>query len=304
MLENYLEEKDTVYKILKNSNNKHSQAYLFESNGNNNSLKIVLAFVKYLFCPSNYSNNEFCGNCTQCTRIDNNTFPELIIINPDGMWIKKEQLMFLQKEFSMKSIETNKKIYIINQAEKMNDQASNSILKFLEEPEDNIIAILLTDNIYQILNTIVSRCQIISLKKEDRNKLIKYSFINNDSVDEILLEKVDIVLKFVNFIETKKLETILFTQKLWHDYFKERKEFINALNIMMLYYKDILNYKINRNLEYFDKDKQIENLASINSIKNITIKISIINKLKEYLDVNANQNLLLDKLIIELIGDE
>ena len=65
------------------------------------------------------------------------------------MWIKKEQLLELQEEFMTKGLLTSKKIYIITDATKLNTSSANSILKFLEEPADNIIAILLADNIHQ-----------------------------------------------------------------------------------------------------------------------------------------------------------
>lgn len=73
--------------------------------------------------------------------------------------------MDLQSEFSKKSIEGSKKVYIIKSADKMNIQTANSILKFLEEPIDEIIAILVVDNINLMLPTIISRCQVIKLNK-------------------------------------------------------------------------------------------------------------------------------------------
>ena len=174
MLDKYMESQNIVYKTLTNAVNKntYSHAYLFETNGNEDALDIAISFAKTLLCPNNYTNNNQCVNCTQCQKIDKNIFSDIKIIEPDGMWIKKEQLDELQKEFSKKSVESNKKIYIINHAELLNVQASNSILKFLEEPEENIIAILVTKNIYQLLTTIVSRCQIISLKKNKEKETI------------------------------------------------------------------------------------------------------------------------------------
>ena len=50
-------------------------------------------------------------------------------------------------------------LFIIYNAEKLNTSSANTILKFLEEPEENIIAVLTTDNRYQVLDTILSRCQ-------------------------------------------------------------------------------------------------------------------------------------------------
>ena len=293
MLDKYMESQNIVYKTLTNAVNKntYSHAYLFETNGNEDALDIAISFAKTLLCPNNYTNNNQCVNCTQCQKIDKNIFSDIKIIEPDGMWIKKEQLDELQKEFSKKSVESNKKIYIINNAELLNVQASNSILKFLEEPEENIIAILVTKNIYQLLTTIVSRCQIISLKK---NKA-------KETIDEEVKEKLEYVNNFIKYLEKEKIETLLMTQKLWHEYFKERKDYINGYELILIYYKDVLNFKLNRQIELFNEYKEeIEVIANNNTFNNLIYKINKIIELKEHIKVNANQSLLLDKLIIEL----
>lgn len=295
MLDEYLESQKIVYKTLTNAvkKNKYSHAYLFEVNNNSNALDIAISFAKMLFCPYNYSNNKKCVNCTQCNKINKNIYDDLKIIEADGLWIKKEQLDQLQKSFNTKSIESNKKIYIINNAEKLNVQASNSILKFLEEPEDGIIAILLTNNMYQLLDTIISRCQIISLNKENISENL-----NN-------IEELEQVSKFVLYLEKNKLETLLMTQKLWHDYFKDRVSYINAFELLLLYYKDVLNFKLKKQLEnYGNYIESIEYVSNNNNIHNIIYKINKVNELKEYIKVNANQNLLLDKLVIEIVRGE
>ena len=293
MLDDYKEQQKIVYKTLTNAvkKNRYSHAYLFEANGNSNALKIAIAFAKMLLCKHNYSNNLKCKDCNQCNKIDKNIFSDLKIIDPDGLWIKKEQLDNLQLEFSKKSIESNKKIYIINNAESLNVQASNSILKFLEEPEDGIIAILVTNNIYQLLTTIVSRCQIISLSKEN----------HLSELTEEEQENLCVINTFIKTLEKEKLNTILYTQKLCHDKFSDRKDYKTAFDLLLVYYKDVLNYKLKRNLELFNDFKEsIEDVGNTNSFNKIIYKINTILELKEHIKVNANQNLLLDKLIIEL----
>lgn len=302
MLDEYQESQKIVYKTLTNEvkKNKYSHAYLFEANGNPDAFSLVLAFAKMLLCPNNYSNNDNCVNCTICERIDKNIYSDLKIIEPDGMWIKKEQLDELQKEFSTKSVESNKKVYIINEAEKLNVQASNSMLKFLEEPEEGIIAILITNNVYQLLSTIVSRCQIISLAKStDKN-------INIDLDEEELDIHLQTINNFVKYLEKEKLDTIIMSNKLWHDLYKERKDYILGFELLLIYYKDILNFKLNRKLELFNNYKEdIEKISNNNTFNNLIYKINKIIELKEHIKVNANQNLLLDKLIIELTrGDQ
>ena len=106
MLDVYQEDQKIVYHTLKNAIDKDrtSHAYLFESNGYKDALPLAISFAKGLLCPMHYTNNEKCTECKQCHNIDTHNFLELKIIKPDGMWIKKEQLDELQKEFNLKSI--------------------------------------------------------------------------------------------------------------------------------------------------------------------------------------------------------
>lgn len=301
MLDEYIIEQPVAYKIFKNAilKNKCSHAYLIETNGYLKKEQLALAFAKYILCPSNYTNNIKCVNCTQCKKIDNNTFSELKIIEPDGLWIKKEQLMELQENFKTKSVQANKKIYIITDATKLNPSASNSILKFLEEPKDDIIAILLADNIHQLLDTIVSRCQIITLNKTESEK-------NLESILSVKVEQLDIIkeiaVKLIKNIEKNKEQAILYTKKTFHNEIVDKNDLVASFEIMCLYYKDILNKKISRNLEFFDNiDEEIFNN---NSLEKINKKINIIMNLKSKIYVNANTNLLIDKLILEIGGIE
>lgn len=167
MLDEYQKIQPIPWTILKREINKNklAHAYLFESNGYIGTFDLALALAKTLLCPYNYSNNQKCVNCTQCNNIDNGNYPEIKIIEADGMWIKKEQLLELQEQFSTKSVINKRKIYIIKDADKLNNVAANSLLKFIEEPEENIIAILISPTRYQLLDTIVSRCQIISFNQ-------------------------------------------------------------------------------------------------------------------------------------------
>ena len=310
MLDEYVVEQEKVTKILKNSvlKNKLSHAYLFEVNGYKNKKNIALAFAKMILCPNNYSNNSKCVNCTQCKNIDKNIFPEIKIIEPDGLWIKKEQLDELQKEFSEKSILSNKKIYIINQADRLNKSASNSILKFLEEPEENIIAILITDNMYQLLDTIISRCQIISFSKEHSisnvsfiEKIKNNITINENKTEEVIENQIGQIIEFIAYFEKNKLDTLLKTQKLWHNNFKEKDDIIFAINIMTLFYQDVLNNMLNRNLKIFnDYEEKIIEISKNNTIHSITNKINILIKPKNKINFNTNTSLLIDKLILEL----
>jgi len=315
MLDDFKEKQPITYKILKTSVKKDefSHAYLFETNSYPEASNLINAFIKTLLCPNKYTNRENCGNCHQCEVIESGNFPEIKIINPDGLWIKKEQLKELQSEFNEKAIIGNKRIYIINHAERLNTQASNSILKFLEEPEEGIIAILKTENIYNILETIRSRCQIIRLKNireksESPLETLKNILYSNRENSEEIIEpeetniKINKVIDFVNYYENHHMDTILYMNKLWHDNIKTKDDMLDAFDIMIMYYKDILNLKIGKKLEVFIENSELNKIKEKNNIENLYNKINIISQKKNYIKNNANTKLLMDKLIIDLEG--
>lgn len=310
MLDEFVIDQKIVITILKNSieKNRFSHAYLFETNGYKDANKLALSFAKYLLCPNHYSNQNKCVNCTQCKLIDENAFSEIKIIDPDGLWIKKEQLDELQKEFMQTAVQSKYRVYIIHDADKMNPSAANSILKFLEEPAPNIIAILLTDNMYQLLNTIISRCQIISFKKNNEsnhtmNEKIANAIYIPVTVDKLNIDKyISTIIKFIEKLESSGREVLLNTQSLWHTIFDDRDKMLMAFELLLLFYKDFLNYTLNRPITFFDNTSTMQLISEKNTILTITKKIKIINQMREQIKLNVNQNLLLDKFILKMVG--
>ena len=160
-------------------NNKVSHSYLFEIDDYELDSYYIYVFIKMILCNLSYEDVLKSHNSV-ISLIDQNNYPDITVIEPDGNWIKKSQLISLQKEYSNKSLIGNKRIYIIKNAEKLNPSSANTILKFLEEPEDDIIAMLVTDNRYHIMDTILSRCQVLTLKENN------FSFNITDDVLSLL----------------------------------------------------------------------------------------------------------------------
>lgn len=161
----YVQERFVNYieKIMQS--NKLSHSYLIELGDFSLEFPLVLLFVKMILCPEsvNKVKDLNCNRCNSCRLIYENSFPDLQIIEAEGNQIKKSQLLSLKDEYQNKSLIGQRRVYIIKNAEKLNPSSANTILKFLEEPEEGIIAILLTSNRYQVLDTILSRCQVLSL---------------------------------------------------------------------------------------------------------------------------------------------
>lgn len=170
----YIQEKFVNYieKIIQS--NKLSHSYLIELGDFSLDFPLVLLFVKMILCSEMVADveNLNCNRCNTCKLIDENSFPDLQIIEAEGSQIKKNQLLSLKGEYQNKSLIGKRRVYIIKNAEKLNPSSANTILKFLEEPEEGVIAILLTSNRYQILDTILSRCQVLSLLDDFETEIV------------------------------------------------------------------------------------------------------------------------------------
>ncbi len=314
MLDEYQLEQPIIYKTILNAIKKDTitHAYLIELNGYSKGLDFALSMAKFLLCPHHYTNLKQCQDCHQCQTIDDGNFLEIKIIKPDGQWIKKEQLEELQQEFNRKAIVGNQKIYIIDGVDHLNTYSANSILKFLEEPVPGIIAILLVDNAYQVMKTILSRCQILSLKKEKNKEydtlptkqlLANFSFHNQEEIDNFLEtadEKIEVMIDYITYFEKHGYQSIIYKNKSFLEVFKS--DLFLVFQWFILYYKDVLNYILNRHLEFFEQEKDtIQEVASQNTVLSISKKIEILLTLSEKIKYNINSNMLMDKLIIELM---
>ena len=316
MLDNYKDKQDLIYNLIIRAinNNKISHAYLIESNKNIMVDDFVLAIIKTIVCPNHYTNSTLCNDCHLCDRIDDGNFTELKIIEPDGLWIKKEQLLDLQDEFTKKGVENEKRIYIIKNCDRMNGQAANSLLKFLEEPVDNIYAFLITDNINRVLKTIVSRCQILTMKSEKENfdktiqslaNLIGNSKTMYDQIinDEKYQKMIDGVTQFISYLEKYKYDTIIYNKKMWHDIFKDKESNIIGIDLLINFYYDVLRMKIGIDRIFYKEYLDIFDFVNKNNeMDKILKKINILLEVKENIKFNLNPTLMVDKLVIDLGG--
>lgn len=280
-------------KILNNINNNGNnvQAYILSGNNKENLINYAILFSKILICPHKYKEN--CSECNICNRIDKENFGELKIINPVNKVIKKEAILELKNEFKTKSIEGKNEVYIINDAETLNGAASNTILKFLEEPDSNIVAIFTTTNLDSVIKTIVSRCQVIKIN--NFQKKIGIDFIKNlTKFDEETIYKV---IDFIKTIEKDPEDSIINAKNLFLDYFNTKELLIDAFNVILLYYKDMLNYKIKNKCTYYEIN-DIKSLANTQTDNLISKKISFILENIAKLEYNVNILLFIDNFII------
>ena len=307
MLEEYEKKEPIIYRQISNSiKNGLSHAYLFELNDNIYAYEMIMSFVKKVL-----SN----GDDNIAKRIDDGNYPELKHIFPDGQLIRKEQLEELQKSFSTISLENDKRFYIIHDSEKLNVAAANSLLKFLEEPSDGIIAILLTNNINLMLKTIVSRCQILTFSKNKLEDYIKFNQItsnitlhklfftiwkNKDELNEYHINFVKKVIEFINYYEKNKLKTIVYENRFFEE-FNDKIELNKFFECVILFYRDLLRYKFGSDVLYFDDYiDYIREFSCINTEEMIIKKINTLLEKVRLIKNNVNTSMFIDGIIIDM----
>lgn len=270
--------------------NKISHGYLFIGTEGIGKRLIAKEFAKMILCTGD---NKYCDKCKSCIEFDSNNNPDFIEIEPDGNSIKIDQIRELQRKIIEAPITSNKKVYIINNADLMTKEAQNCLLKTLEEPPEFVVLILIGSVESNFLNTIKSRSMIL-----------KFQDIPKEEIKKYLTEKYDIKNINEEILETfegsiGKAEYLIDKQELYesiHDIVNEipTKDLIDILKKADIIYKsqddkfDILEYM---NTIIYNKIKT--DLRYINGIQ-------IIEETKKRLRANSNYNMCIDNMLFKL----
>lgn len=146
-----------------------NHAYLFSGFFGN--LEMAQFLAKSLFCTDKVGVLP-CEKCRNCKLIEKGEFPDVTLIKPVNQVIKTERIRELVGQFSQAGIESQQQVFIIEQAEKMHPNATNSLLKVIEEPQSEVYIFFLTSDEEKILPTIRSRTQIFHFKKQEEKLIL------------------------------------------------------------------------------------------------------------------------------------
>lgn len=273
---------DELKKIYKRYHeDKLAHAFLLETNNSEKCYKDVLELVKILDCPHEYK--EDCPeNCNLCSLVDSLNLPSLIVINSEGMTINKEQILVLQERFATKPVYARFNVYIINDCDRLNLAATNTMLKFLEEPTDDIIGFFITTNKENVISTIKSRCQIMRVDYD------KVSDFNSESSEFI---------RYLNSIFKDDYDELYLERKDFIELVGDRKGLEEAFGVLET---ELVNY--NFVLLGSDRECTIKNEPFIKNInlKNISKVIELVRKVLLMLRNNVNIDLILDVFYFEM----
>lgn len=138
-----------------------SHAYLFRGPAGVGKKTLARAFGSYLNCQNPTTSQDACGACPSCHKLKSGNHPDLLVIAPEGVSIKINQIRELKHALTFPPFEAARRIVLISDVHTMRREAANSLLKILEEPPPGNQLILTGDGASAILPTIISRCQVI-----------------------------------------------------------------------------------------------------------------------------------------------
>ena len=323
---NELENKQPqVYQMLRNSiqKNRVAHAYLFQGERATGKKDAAILLAKSIFCEEANAGELACNACTNCRRISSGNHPDVHMIEPDGLSIKKEQIQMLQEEFSKKGVESNKKIYILADAEKMTVQAANSLLKFLEEPHAETTAILLTEQPQKILPTIQSRCQEISFQPLSTSDIIsklqeqgvdlqrasiishitsRYEEAVEISLDDWFAQAERKVLELYEALNQDYMSGLIYLQENWFGHFKDKEQTDRGLDLLLLIYKDLLYIQLDKfdSIVYRRMQEELKRHALQYAQSRLALNMEAILDAKRRLLSNTNPQLVMEQLVLNL----
>lgn len=274
--------------------NKVSHSYMFVGIDGIGKKIIAKQFAKKILCTSNIQ--EKCDECKSCIEFDSDNHPDFLYIEPDGNSIKIEQIRYLQKKIQEKPIISNKKVYIINDANKMTIEAQNCLLKTLEEPPEYSTIILIGNNESAFLNTIKSRCMIITFRPIE-DQLVKEYLEKN-------YQMMNITSNMLEAFQGSIGKAIILKDKI--DEYQQIEKIIEELDK-----KNIIDIISESELMYKDKDEIMDILEYINIVLLKLAKekikfvncIKIVEETKMRLKQNANYDMSIDNMLFNMWGE-
>ena len=325
------------------SNNKISHAYLIQGEQGCGKEYVARIIAKTLQCNNKVEINgiyEACGVCQSCKQAENKTHPDIITVKPLSRKKDKQkselsvdsELMKDNGDIGVDDIREqinsdveilpysgDYKIYIVNEADKLNIQAQNALLKTFEEPPKYVIIILLVENVSTLLDTIMSRAVLLRMQPVDDNILEEYlinvlgvskykvnlciayargnlgkakQIATNEDYDEILEE----TLRMLKNLKEMEVSEVIESIKKINNLKMNITEYLDLINV---WYRDVLLFKATNDtngLIFKNELQAIKSVANTSSYAGIECIISALAKTKDRVRANVNVDLAIELL--------
>ncbi|WP_120473211.1 DNA polymerase III subunit delta' [Brochothrix thermosphacta] len=323
----YLKRQPVVMRILTQSitENRLGHAYIFEGARGIGKREVASWLTKAQFCMQASPENRVCSKCVNCRRIEESNHPDVHFVEPDGASIKTQQIKDLRQAFVKRGMESDKKIIIIDQAEKMTAKSANSLLKFIEEPEAEVLIVFLTTAVQRLLPTIQSRCQLLTFQplatevlvreletqgiSEARGRVVAHLTQSSSEAiemaqDEWFVEARKHVVQLYGYLRVADPMALIYIQTDWIGHFKEKNNTQLGLDLLLALYEDKLHLQLvsEQPLICMQQEKMLKQDALNTKLLTTTYEIEQILTAKKRIEANVGAQLAMEELVLTFVA--
>ena len=303
--------------------NKVSHAYLI--NGERSSGKEFAAKVFAAALQCEKGGTEPCGECHSCIQEKSGNQPDIIFVShdkPNTIGVEDIRTQ-INNDIGIKPYSSPRKIYIMNEGEKMTVQAQNALLKTLEEPPEYAVILILTTNVDALLPTILSRCVVLNMKPVPDHKVKKYlmeelqipdykanicvaiargnigkakMLASSEEFEKVKEEAVSLV-KYINDMDIS--EVVKAIKKISEYQF----DVTDYLDILSVWYRDVLLFKATKDansLIFKNEIQYIRKVADRSTYEGIETIVKALQQAKRRLEANVNFDLTMELLLLTI----
>ncbi len=303
--------------------NKISHAYII--NGERSSGKEFIARIFAMALQCEKGGTEPCGECHSCKQALSNNHPDIIYIShekPNTIGVEDIRTQ-INGDVDIKPYSSPRKIYIMNEGEKMTVQAQNALLKTLEEPPEYAVILILTTNVEAMLPTILSRCVVLNMKPVTDALVKKYlmeelgvpdykanicvAFARGNIGKAKLLasseefEKVkDEAITLVKYINDMEINEIVKAIRKISEYKFDVNDY---LDILSAWYRDVLLFKATKDVNsliFKEEIQQIMRVSDRSTYEGIETIVNALQQAKRRLEANVNFDLTMELLLLTI----
>ena len=302
---------------------KVAHAYIINGERSSGKEFIARVFAAALQCEG--EGEKPCGNCHSCKQVQTQNQPDIITVlheKPNTIGVEDIRTK-INNDIGIKPYSSPRKIYIMNEGEKMTVQAQNALLKTLEEPPAYAVIMILTTNLDTLLPTILSRCVVLNMKPVADDKVKRYlmedqhvpeykadvcvafargnlgkakALATSEEFDNIKNEAVTL-LKYIRDMEIYDIVAAI--KKIGQYQF----EINDYLDILSVWYRDVLLFKATNDANHLifkEEIQYIRKVADQSAYEGIEIIIDALEKAKARLKANVNFDLTMELLLLTI----
>jgi len=298
------------------------QSYIFSGLAAIGKKTLATEFAGALNCRRTDGVPDACGECASCRKMRSGNHPDIHLIDTQSQFIRIDAIRFIQDQMTFKPMDGGRRVFLLDDADKMNEAAANALLKTLEEPSADNFLILITARPYFLPQTILSRCRhlrfnpltgdvvarfLVEQRRIDPSRASLLAGLSGGSIglamelntEEMMAFREGLVRLLAAAGEKDPLNLLALASFLGQD----KKEIGQGLRILRSYFRDALVYKETAQGDMIgNKDNLpvIADLAARLTGEQLLRNIDLIEKSNETIEMNVNKSLTLEAMAFKL----